>query len=199
MTTAGRPGNLNLWLEDRYAERVFDRQNTRIYNACRRLGLPLPQIEKLWNDLPGLSPDVDWWDVHEALGLDFEAEMGWCRGVSLSRVAWPETARMPALMLVAVTSIEVTEHTLQLVASHHRDLRDHRVLILVYGTGFSGELAARGGPAAVARAGAHFVERPLDWDTRADEEKWRDLSVITAALQAWVADHQTTTGETDDD
>ena len=199
MTTAGRPGNLNLWLEDRYAERVFDRQNTRIYNACRRLGLPLPQIEKLWNDLPGLSPDVDWWDVHQAWGLDFEAEMGWCRGVSLSRVEWPETARLPALMLVAVTSIEITYHTLQLVASHHRDLRGHRVLILVYGTGFSGELAARGGPAAVARAGAHFVERPLDWDTRADEEKWRDISVITAALQAWVADHQTTTGETDDD
>ena len=119
--------------------------------------------------------------------------------MSLSRVAWPETARLPALMLVAVVSIEVNDHTLQLVASHHRDLRGHRVLMLVYGTGFGGELAARGGPAAVTRAGAHFVERPLDWDTRADEKKWRDISVITAALQAWVADHQTTTGETDDD
>lgn len=179
-----------VWREAHYAERLQARQNSWLHRASCRIGLPQPRIELLWTDRPDVPPDVDWWDFHQAWGLDFEAEMGWCRGVSLLRVVWPEPARLPPLMLVLVVSIEVQDHQLQMVARHRRDLRDYPMLILVCGVGFSDELAARGGPTAVARAGAHYVEKPRDWDSAENAAQWKDYAAVTAALQAWVDGHQ---------
>ena len=178
----GQMGWYENWRNSEYADEFRYRLPFLVHQACREHRLPVPEgIVLRWDNYRQITDYSAWLAVVDDLGIDQFSELHFCQ--SLHEVEWDAREKLPRLWLAGEAAITIGNRALEKVAIQRRELEaaNNAARALVVGTRFDEAVITRGGPDAVAAAGAYWMERP---DNKEDLA-WRDTSVVTALLSDW--------------